>query len=565
MQEIFLLALVTFASAALATIFLRLRQPLLVTYLAVGAGLSAVHLVKPEQLEFLAFLPEIGLAFLLFLVGMELDLSEFRSLGKKVLLATVLQVAVTTAVIGGVLSGVGWGMAEAALVGAAISFSSTILVVKLLLERREITSMHGKLSVGILLVEDLLAVSILMAMTIVGQGESLGIIDAGLVAIKGIVLIVVALLIGRKVLPRVFGYMAQNLELLFLAGISWCLLFVSVTTALGFSLAIGAFLAGVSIGQSVYRVQISTRIKPLRDFFIMLFFVNLGTGLSITGISSQLLLAIAILGYAVIIKPVVFLVLFTRFGFRARSSWQTGIYLSSVSEFSLIILAAGAKEGILPQGVLSPAIFGTVLSFVLSSFLVTHQARVYRFLEKGLRLLETKERVSLERATHNVDELTDHAILVGCHRSGTIILRGLQRVFGERLVVVDFNPDVVAVLREQFVPALYGDATDPEVLEKLVVPRAKLLVSTVRDLETNLALLDTVSKENPKAVVLMTAADAKEAVKLYEGGAEFVSLPLTLEGTNLADLIVSHQRHLETIGAERERKLAEARRLAEMV
>lgn len=244
MHEIYLLALVLALAAGLAIFTKRLGLPLLVSYIGVGAFLSAFHLVKPEELEFLAILPEIGLALLLFLVGMELDFGEFKSIGKRVALATIGQVAITSGVIYLALTTFGGIASVSALVLAiAVSFSSTILVIKLLIEEKELSTLHGKLSVGILLVEDLVAIVLLMIMTVMfGGGErTFAPTDIALVLGKGIFLIALALFAGKKILPTIFKLTADSTELLFLTAISWCLIFVSLSSYLEFSLAIGAF------------------------------------------------------------------------------------------------------------------------------------------------------------------------------------------------------------------------------------------------------------------------------------------------------------------------------------
>lgn len=542
MAEIYLLALVIALASALAILMRRLKQPLIVSYLLAGAILSALHLVQPEQLKFLSFLPEIGLAFLLFLVGMELDLSELRSLGRNVMMTGVTQVVLTTTVLYFVLGNL--------VVALALAFSSTILVVKLLLEGKELSSLHGKLAVGILLFEDLLAILVLMFLS--GSSGPIG-----WVIVKGLFLIWAAVFSGRRLLPRVFGWTAENSELLFLTGIGWCLLFVSLSLAIGFSLGIGAFLAGVSLAQSVYRSQISGRIKPLRDFFIMIFFIDLGAGMSISALNGNWKFAIIILLYMVVIKPTIFFAVLTVRKFRVHTAFQTAILLSSVSEFALIILALAAKTGFVPSQMFSPIIFATVLSFITSSLLVTHKRAIYLKIKLILKKLERKGAVGVGFFPTGKQEFKDHAILIGCHRGGGVILPVLRKVFGNNLMVVDFNPDIINELRNNFVPCLYGDVSDPEIAEMLNLKEASLVVSTVRDLVDNLALLDEIERAQSKAVTIITAGDAKEAIKLYERGAHHVSMPLTLEGESIGRLI---GENLETLVKEKERKLGELKR-----
>lgn len=539
MTQIYLLALVISLACGLAILMRRLRQPLIVSYLLAGVALSVFGKISSEQLQFLAFLPEIGLAFLLFLVGMELDLGEFRSLGRNVIVVAVGQVLVSTAVLYFL-----WGNLILAL---ALSFSSTILVVKLLLEGRELSSLHGKLAVGVLLIEDLLAVLVLMFLS-PSSTPSIW------VFVKGLILIWAAIFLGKRLLPGVFRLTAENLELLFLTGIGWCLVFVSVSLLFGFSLGVGAFLAGVSLAQSVYRSQISGRIKPLRDFFIMLFFINLGTSLSLGNLAGEWGLALSILAYTVLAKPLIFFTALTLLRFRVHSAFQTAILLSSTSEFALIILAIAGRE------FLSPVIFSTVSSFIFSSILASHKAAIYARIKGALKRLERPGAVGIGFFPGEKLEFKDHAVLVGCHRSGAVILPVLRKIYDSNLIVVDFNPEVVEELKNSFVPCLYGDVADPEIAEMLNLKEASLVVSTVRDLTDNLSLLDALEKTQSKATIVITASDTKEAITLYERGAHHVSLPLLLEGGSISRLISDHKDDLAQLALEKEKKLGELKR-----
>lgn len=561
MGEIYLLSLVVILACGLGIILRKLKLPLLVSYIIAGGILSAFHLAKPGALEFLSFIPEVGLAFLLFLVGMELDLSQFRTLGKNIFWATVSQIAITTTLLGTGLTFLGLDFKTAVLLGILTSFSSTILVVKLLLDQKELSSLHGRLTLGILLIEDLLAVFFLMGISVIGAsgtGFSAWLVIS--VIFKGVVLVWAALVLGKKILPKIFTICAENHELLLLTAVGWCLGFVTLSLYLGFSLAIGAFLAGVSLGQSVYRIQISARVKPLRDFFIMIFFLDLGTGLSVSGLAGTIWVAAAILAYAVFVKPAIFSLIFIFFGHRARSAFQTGVYISSISEFSLIVLSFAIKQGFIDKGLLSSLIFSTGASFVISSMLITHQQWLYQKVGVILKKFERARLVHL--GEEKIKALDRHAVLIGCHRSGEIILKALQKVYGENLVVLDFNPVIIEELKNAAVNCMYGDVADLEVLRELNLEKARLVVSTVRDLTDDLILLDYLEKVQSPAVVVMTASDIAEAIKLYERGAHHVSLPMNLEGNSIGRLIHDYHHAPIELAREREKKLGELKKMA---
>ncbi|MCL4389821.1 MAG: cation:proton antiporter [Patescibacteria group bacterium] len=547
MTGIYFLALVVCLAAGLAILVRRAKQPLVVSYLVAGAILSLFGVVNTTFLQSVQLLPDIGLAFLLFLVGMELDLNEFKNLGRSILLAALGQVAV-----GAILMTLVFGNP---VVGIAVSFSSTILVVKLLLEGRDLVSLQGKLAVGVLLTEDMLAVILLMLLGLSGIGVG----SVLVVFLKAALLIWLALFAGRRLLPRLFRVAADNSELLFLTAIGWCLLFVSLALFLGISLAIGAFLAGVCLAQSVYRTQVSSRIKPLRDFFVMIFFIDLGAGLSLSALAGAAWLVLALIIYAVVLKPTIFYFIFIVQRFRAHTAFRAAVLMSSISEFSLITVYLAQRSGIIPAALVAPVVLATILSFVFSSLLITHSHVLYGRLRSVLKRAERKNLLSLDFVPAE-KTFSDHAILIGCHRSGQIVLARLRKTFGENLLVLDFNPDVIEELKNHYVACVYGDIADVEIQERLNLKEAKLIVSTVRDLEDNLALLDGVEKAQSKAVVIITAADAAEAVTLYQRGAHHVSLPLALEGVSISRLIYDYQDNLSELAKDRERKLGELKR-----
>lgn len=558
MPEIYLLALAILIASILALLMRRFRQPLVVSYILAGVVLSVFQIIKPNQLFFLQSIPEISLAFLLFLVGMELDLNEFRSLGSKVILTALGQVIISGVLLTFYLSRF-LPLSSALLAGIALSLSSTILVVKLLLERKDLVSLHGKMAIGVLLVEDLLAILVLMLLAVQTNGSA-NLAGIMLVIAKGLLIIWLSLFSGHKILPKLLKLTAENAELLFLTAIAWCLLFVSLSLALGFSVSIGAFLAGISLAQSPYRLQISGKVKPLRDFFIMLFFINLGLQLKLGAVETGLGLVLVLSLYMALGKPLAIFLLLIFQRFRVRSAFQSAILLSSISEFSLIILFAAASLGLLGENFVSPVIFSVVLSFIISSFLITHSRTLYRYLHPLLKRLERQKTISLDFLPGE-QVYQKHAILIGCHRSGQIILKNLKRLFGDQLIAVDFNPDVIEDLRSSVTPCLYGDIADPEILERLNLKEAVLIISTVRDLNDNLILLDALEKVQSKALVIITAADVHEAILLYERGAHHVSLPLNLEGQSISHLIHDHIHNLAGLMAEQERKLGELKRL----
>ena len=270
------LAVVLLLSSLFGFIVLRFKLPLVVAYLLTGICLSFAVLFDPTHSAVLEILPELGVAFVLFLIGMELDLREIKLLGKPILLSSIGQVIVSTMLGFLIARALGFETTESIYLGLGLSFSSTVVVVKMLLEKRDLNSLYGKLSIGILLVEDLVAIVALMLLTVgssflnLGLQESLPLL---VLIFKAIGLFLLTFVISKYVLAGIFNAVAKSVELLFLTAITWCFIFTSIAILSGFSVVIGAFLAGVALASSPYHLQIQGKIKHLRDFFVTLFFV----------------------------------------------------------------------------------------------------------------------------------------------------------------------------------------------------------------------------------------------------------------------------------------------------
>jgi len=280
MDNIFLQLAVALSLSSLFGFFvLKLKLPLVVAYLLAGVSISVVSLIDPHRSPVFEILPEIGIAFVLFLIGMELDLREIKSLGLPIIMAALGQILIST-FAGYALAGLlGFESTESIYLGLGLAFSSTVVVIKMLIEKRDLASLYGKLSIGILLIEDLVAIGVLMIISVGGSSFGLGFqqsLPLITLVLKAIGLFVLTFLLSRYVLEKVFDNVARSVELLFLTAITWCFAFTSLAVMLGFSVVIGSFLAGVALASSPYHLQIQGKIKPLRDFFLTLFFVYLG-------------------------------------------------------------------------------------------------------------------------------------------------------------------------------------------------------------------------------------------------------------------------------------------------
>lgn len=537
MNNIFIqLAVILSLSSALGLIVYKLKLPLLIAYLGCGLLLSLLTSFDVSKSSALSFLPDIGLAFVLFLVGMELDLREIKNYGKQILTAGILQVIITAVLGTFIAQSFGFNASEAIYLGIGLSFSSTLVVVKLLLDKKELTSLYGKLSLGILLLEDLLAVVILLVMTS-GTLSLANSLSLPVFFIKVIALFLAVFLLNRFLLSALFKIISDSPELLFLTALAWCFSFITLASSLGFSILIGAFLAGVALASSPYHFHIQAKVKPMRDFFLCLFFVYLGTRVNFFNITHIFPLILVFVLYAVLIKPLIYLLILGIFGFRKHTMFLTAINLSQVSEFSLIILLVALKFGLVSQTGLTVIALSSVLSFVSSSLIISKSTKIYKYVSFVVAFFEKEKHPVWEK--EGEAKLLDHVVIIGAHRVGADVVKFFKRE-GQSMVVLDHNPHQVEMLLSLSIPVIYGDMQDPESLDILSLDEAKIIISTAPDLEGNKTLLEDLKVRHISAPVVVRAETIKDARSLYKLGADYVIIPDLLAGDYLLDTLRDH-------------------------
>lgn len=542
MDNIFIqLAIILGLASSLGFLTYKMKLPLLVAYLFGGLLLATASIFDTHTSKALSFLPEVGLAFVLFLVGMELDLREIKDVGKPIIVSSILQIIITTILGSSIAKSFGFPAAESLFLGLGLAFSSTIVVVKLLLDKKELGSLYGKLALGILILEDLLAVLVLLAMTVSSSVFGLGMqlsFPILVFTVKVVLLFGLAILLNQTLLPRIFKAVSKSQELLFLTALSWCFIYVAFALILGFSVVIGAFLAGVALATSPYHFQIQGKIKPLRDFFITLFFVYLGTQVNFTHLQKVYPLILIFTLFAVIIKPVLFLLMLGGFGFRKHTIFQVSINLSQISEFSLILMLLGAKMGFVSSAALTATALTAVLTIIISSIMIHKSKTIYKYVGTFVGFFERKN------VTHYLEKKIDsgvkgHVVVIGAHRMGGEIVKFFQR---EKVpqIILDFNPLVVKQLQKNEFPVIYGDMADPEVLEALNLSQARMVISSAPSLDDNKLLLEQLKMKHKDIPVVVRAESIEEAEELYESGADLVILPEILAGDFLLEKLKDH-------------------------
>ena len=534
------LALVLVLASGIGLFVFKVKLPLVVAYLITGLILSVVRLFDLGHSPVFEVLPEIGVAFVLFLIGMELKLNELKVLGKPIFVAALGQIFISTLLGFGISRILGFDTTESIYLGLGLTFSSTVVVIKMLLESRDLSSLFGKLSIGILLVEDLVAIVALMLISVGSSALNIGLQSSFpllLLLIKALGMFLLTFVLSKYILSKVFEYTAHSVELLYITSITWCFAFTSLAVFAGFSIEIGAFLAGVALASSPYHLQIQAKIKPMRDFFLALFFVYLGSKAEFKDLRASLPIIIVFTLYALMIKPIIYMLLLSRFGFRKHTLFQTSLNLSQISEFSLIVLLVGVNAGLITPTALAVMAAVAVLSITISSILISFSKRIYKPLSPLVALFERKGNAHyFEHKVKNA--LADHIIVIGAHRVGTPIINYLH-TNQIPFIAMDFNPTIVRDLVNQGVYAVYGDIGDPEIIEALQLESAKLVICTASDLSDNELLLNLVKEKNKEAKVVLRALDSEHARILKSLGADYVLLPEKVSG----DYIVHQIKH----------------------
>jgi len=510
------------------------KQPLLIGYLLAGIFLGTSGVISDTHM--ISSLGQIGVTLLLFLLGLEMNLTELPSLGKVALLTGIGQITFTSTIGFFLARLLGFGVLPSIYVAIALTFSSTIIMVKLLSEKKDLSSLYGKIAVGFLLVQDFVAIAILVFLSGVGEG-GIGAVQYIFIAIKLIILFVVVWILSKRLLPTIVDkFIASSPELLFIVSIAWALGFASLVAGpIGFTLEIGGFLAGLALSNLPEHLQIASRTKPLRDFFLTLFFLYLGTQLMLgPGVLAILPAAIILSAFVIIGNPLIVLTIMGFLGYKKRTSFLAGLTVAQISEFSLIIVIMGKGLGHLTQEHVALVVMVGVITMTISTYLILGADKVYRHTKKYLSIFERGGK--REKAFVVESKLEDHIVLVGCDRAGKAIAAYLLKK-NIPFLVVDFNPDVFKRLTAENIPVIFGDITDEEILEASNIEKARMVISTTSNLEDNITLIAHLKSIRNSLVSVFTALMRSEAVKLYEAGANYVIVPDVVAGDHIKHIL----------------------------
>lgn len=536
MEEIFFqISVVLIAGTFFATLAKFLKQPMIPAYIIAGIILGPLvfHVIDSHS-ELMETLSSFGIAFLLFLVGIELDIRKFLKSGKVAVIIGVAQMAFAVGIGWIIIRLLGFESASAFFLAIALGFSSTIVVLKLLGEKKELDTLHSQIAIGLMLTQDFIAILFLIFFDVFAgdAGGNALMIEIIMTILKGGVLIGASLLSARYILKHVFLYFARSSELLFLGSISWCLIFAILAGALGFSIEVGSLLAGVSLSFVPYSVEISYRIKSLRDFFLPIFFSVLGAQLVFSGGLMEVFIPATVLSLLVLLaSPIVVIGLLLGFGYRASTSFKVGAAIGQVSEFSFVVVAMGYAQGVIGQDIVSLVALIGLITMTLSTYIISYSDQLYHKFAPFIKRWE-KEANAVE-LEYIPQELKKHVVIFGYHTMG-FKAHSIVKKHKKQVLVVDNNPDVIKKLRHSDIPHVYGSISDAEVLEHAAVSDASVIISTVPKLSGNIALLDYLAQSGVKRKkVIVTAFDVDDALRLYDAGASYVIYPTSLSAEHI--------------------------------
>lgn len=508
-----------------------LRQPLIVVFIGVGilVGPSALDLVAAEgEVDLLA---KLGIAVLLFLVGLKLDLHLVRETGRVAVATGLGQVAFTSGIGFVIALALGMGSSEAFYVAVALTFSSTIIIVKLLSDKRELDELHGRIAVGFLIVQDLVVILAMILLTAFGAGDGNGVArEVAEVVLKGVGFLVVAGLLMRYALPSVLDYAAQSRELLMLFAIAWAVGAAAVAEGLGLGTEVGAFLAGVALASTPFREAIGSRLVSLRDFLLLFFFIELGSSLDLARAGERIPEASVLSLFVLVGNPLIVMAIMGAMGYRRRVGFLAGLTVAQISEFSLILVALGITLGHVDNETMGLVTMVGLTTIGISTYLILYSRQIFDRIGGALAFFErTRLRDEPEREEHPLD-----AIVFGLGRYGSHVLQRLLDE-GARVVAVDFDPAAVRRWRRR-VEVLFGDAEDFEFVATLPLAEARAVVSTTPSVDTSRTLVHALREAGFEGTVVVTAHTEADARRLGDLDA-LVVLPFAEGVGPVVDLV----------------------------
>jgi len=514
------------------------------------AGPSVLNIARSDaQIDLLA---ELGIAVLLFLVGLKLDFNLVRTLGPVALVTGLGQVVFTT--VFGFLIALALGLdpRTAIYVAIALTFSSTIIIVKLLSDKREIDSLHGRIALGFLIVQDVVVVLAMIVLSAIGVGAAAegqgAVVDVLRVIGFGVAMLAFVVVFIRYAANPLVERLSRAPELLVSFAIGWAALLAAAGHYLGFGKELGGLLAGVSLASTPFREAIAARLASLRDFLLLFFFIALGASLDLSVLGASVGPAIVLSLFVLIGNPLIVLAIMGAMGYRKRTGFLAGLTVAQISEFSLIFMAMGVTIGHVADEALGLVTLVGLVTIAASTYMITFSHQIYAVFEPVLGIFERKAPDRL-RDDAPTSARPHDVILFGLGRYGLGIASAL-RDSGKRVLGVDFSPEAVRHARAEGYDVMFGDATDPEFLAHLPLRHAEWLVLAVPEHDMGLthddprhALLRAVRDQGYAGRVAVAAHRDATAIALAAETADLILMPYRDAAFAAARMITGEARN----------------------
>ena len=519
------------------------RQPIILAYLIAGVVIGPVGFGWIDDQANIGVISELGMILLLFVIGLEMDLKQVASSGRQLLLTGFGQFPLGAALGVGLFwllgYGLGGGDATGLYLALICSLSSTAIVVKLLYDTRTLDTLAGRITIGVLIIQDVFAILVLALQPNLTDPQLLPILKAvgGSVALAAL-----GVVASRLLLHRIFASIAASPEMVVAAALGWCAIVAGAAGALGLSTAMGALIAGIAIGSMPYRLHVTAKVLPLRDFFLTLFFVSIGMMVVPPQPGMWGAVTAAVL-FTIVSRFLTIWPLLAVSGAGHRTGFIASLNLAQVSEFGLVIALLGVGYGHISSGTFNVVLYAMAITAVLSSYGIRWGDRLWRLLSRPAPEAGATGRYTAEQ--HPI-------VILGAHRTAMALIDELEQrdpqLLG-RLLVIDFNLETLRALKARGVSGHFGDLASPDTLHHAGLHHAAMVLSTIPDMMLkgvdNLGLVRTCVSQAPGARIVATADTEAQAVRLREAGAHEVLLPYQLQAVHLAQML-ARGHHAET-------------------
>jgi Kef-type K+ transport system membrane component KefB len=533
-------ALILFFAAVLGGLGQLLKQPLIVMFIFLGilVGPSVLDIVKSQ--DKIDLLAEVGIAILLFIVGLKLDIRIIKSVGKIALLTGLGQVLFTSLI--GYFLGLylGFSSLHSFYIAVALTFSSTIIIVKLLSDKKEINSLHGQIAVGFLIVQDIVVILVMIVLSAMRQNEDTTLmLEIGRTILTGVLLLGLTLGAMKWVIPRLSSFLAKSQEMLTLFAIAWAVILASVSEVMGFSREVGAFLAGVSLASSQFKDVISSRLVSIRDFMLLFFFVNLGANLDLNMMGTQVSPAIVFSVFVLIGNPIIVLIIMGLMGYRRRTSFLAGLTVAQISEFSLIFAGLGLAAGHITEETVGLITLVGLITIGLSTYLILYSFPIYEFISPALKIFERKNPTSgFGTIDDTVNQKAD-VIIFGLGRFGSKIAETIDECEAVSYLGIDFDPQIVKSWQKKNRMAVYGDVDNVEILEHIPYKEASCIVITVPETDYSMQLIKEMRKNGYTGKIFTSVRNEKNRGHYSDYNVDLVLSPYKMAAAKFFESYLS--------------------------